>query len=381
MLMHKSIRLGACAFAVTLGALVWAWGGEHEVITRAAIRALPEDTARIIGPEREALAAVYCKFPDVNWACYGRWGGGMGDPQAPRFGDTRREWEVSCYCLWDPVLQKGEFYPHAAPYSYECCPRYFARAVDSLRKGKLEDGVRFLGVLLHYAQDTGAFAHLQPIHRNCKVRPLSLITADGYRPKMLGSDGEQASRTLQQRLKELVAFTEKQMAPLLRTAGVDMEQVRQRCSKQTMPPEVVAAVKKVLAERPEEFNRATLACAEACMRLSADVLLTAVTLGQSGEPQPSPAAPRGNLAFNGSFEEDDGDGVPDGWFANWLDPTDRIGRARRYRAGWHWERHVRLGAWSVLLLWAPKKGLEWKQTWPKATRVRPGEKYRLTVWA
>lgn len=140
---------------------------------------------------------------------------------------------------------------------------------------------------------------------------------------------------------------------------------------------MLAALKK---ERAEEWNALTLAaCLESC-RACADILHTLLRLGPATIPEP-PVPPAGkNLLFNPSFEEDDGDGVPDGWAAGWPDPTDRVGRAEWYRVGTHWARHVHGGERSLLLLWAPEKGLEWRQSWPRAVRVRPGERYECIGW-
>ncbi len=57
-----------------------------------------------------------------------------------------------------------------------------------------------------------------------------------------------------------------------------------------------------------------------------------------------------------------------------------MGRAEWYRGGTHWEKHVHGGSHSTLVLWPPKQGIRWQQTWPKAVRVRPGETYRGSVW-
>ena len=64
-----------------------------------------------------------------------------------------------------------------------------------------------------------------------------------------------------------------------------------------------------------------------------------------------------NLVFNPSFEEDDGDRVPDGWCVGWLDTFDRMGRAEWYPAKTHWENHVKTGQYSALIsVFAPKAG-------------------------
>jgi hypothetical protein len=64
----------------------------------------------------------------------------------------------------------------------------------------------------------------------------------------------------------------------------------------------------------------------------------------------------------------------------WLDLNDRVGRAEWYLRQTHWEGHVKSGNRSLLLLWSPKKGLEWRPTWRRAIRVNPGEKYRASAW-
>ena len=63
-----------------------------------------------------------------------------------------------------------------------------------------------------------------------------------------------------------------------------------------------------------------------------------------------------------------------------MDLDDRVGRAEWYVAGTHWDKPVKSGQRSVLLLWAPAKGLEWRQTWRHALHVNSGERYRGTVW-
>ncbi|MBM4083062.1 MAG: hypothetical protein FJ278_25360 [Planctomycetes bacterium] len=147
-----------------------------------------------------------------------------------------------------------------------------------------------------------------------------------------------------------------------------------------MPPAAVKAVAAIRAQREADFRAAALDCANECARACADTLHTALAFAPKPRPEPPPPPSSVNLVFNPSFEEDDGDGVPDGWCVGWLDLEDRVGRAERYRAGTHWDKPVRTGQFSALILWPPQKGLEWRQTWRRALRVRPGEKYRVAAW-
>lgn len=361
-----------------LPTLAFGWGGEHEWITEAAIGVLSQTDQDHIGIEKAALEHFYCEFPDINWPCYGEWGFGVGDPKLPRFADKRREWEVSFYCGGDPVLRTGKRYPHMPPHCYEAVGMLFPKAVESLQTGRHEDGIRFLGAMLHYVEDSGSFAHIQPVHRVCHVLDAKTIRADNFTPQFLGRDPEAVAN----RVRELVRWTEQRAATLLENTGITFEEARQLAAKETMPSRVVDAVKKMRSEKPEAFDATMLDCANECVRACADVIHTTLVLGRERLAQ-SPVAgiATKSLVFNPSFEDDDGDGVPDGWYVGYLDLDDHAGRAERYRAKTHFEPHVRTRDFSVLILWAPAKGLEWRPSFPRAVKVSAGDKYSGSVWA
>jgi len=357
------------------------WGGEHHTITAAAIDCLPPDEQEYLRPERSALVGPYSSFPDANWSCYGQWGGGTGDPKAPRMPDKRRLWEISVYCQWDPVLQKGRAYAHAPPQSWEAAGVYFRSAAQALGQGRLEDGCRFLGVMLHYVEDSGSFPHVQPIHRSFHVKATRNIRLEGYAPRLLGSTIDEAAKALPGRVQKLTQWTEQRLAPLLATVGMPLDEAKGLASKQTLPSAVAEAVKRLRAQKPDEFEAAATDCANECTRACADAIHSALAFAQKPYVEPQPPAVNVNLVFNPSFEQSEGDGFPTGWCVGWLDLSDRTGRAERYRGGTHWEKHAKTGTHSALVLWPPEQGIEWQQTWPKAVRVRPGQKYRGSVWA
>lgn len=356
------------------------WGGEHHRITQAAIAVLPAEEQRRLAPETPALVATYCGFPDVNWPCYGEWGGGTGNAEATRFPDTRREWEVSYYCGWDPVLRTGKGYPHAPPGSCEAASSLFLKAAAAYAEGRNEDGARFLGAMLHYIQDSGSFPHVQPMHRNFHVKNQAAIGVVGYTPTVLGDTPLAAAQALAERVRRLTEWTETRGGPLLEAAGMPLAEAKRLCARETMVPAVVTAVESLRSGKPAEFEAAALECANECTRACADAIHSALTLAPNAAAEPPPPTGR-NLVFNASFEEDDGDRVPDGWYIGWLDLADHAGRAELYRAGTHWEKHVHTGQSSALLLWAPAPGLEWRQTWRRAIRVRPGETFHAAAWA
>lgn len=378
---HASVMLVLAAAIVCYRVpAAYPWAGEHHRITDVAIAALPSEGQEYLRAERSILVECYCTFPDINWPCYGQWGSGAGDPRAPRMPDTRRLWEVSFYTGWDPVLKKGKGYPHAPPQSWEAAEVSFLRAAHALREGRLEDGCRYLGVMLHYIQDSGSMPHVQPIHRNFHVKATEAIRLEGYAPRLLGKTPEEASQSLSARVRELTEWTEQRLAGLFESVGVPIEDTKRLSARQLMAPAVIEAVTRLQTEKPAEFDAAATDCANQCARACADAIHSALAFAQKPYAPPEPNPADVNLVFNPSLENGEDDDGPAGWVVNWLDTLDRAGRAEWYRAGTHWEKHVRTGNRSLLILWPPKKGLQWQQTWPRAIRVRPGEKYRGSVW-
>ena len=377
--MHPRVLAAIAALGFGL-ASAHGWGGEHSCITAAAVEALPPDHRAAIAPEAAVLARVYCGFPDVNWACYGEWGGGNADPSLPRLPDLRREWDISFYCGSDPVLQKGKHYPHQSPQSLEAVAVHFGKTVEALQAGRLADGARFAGVMFHYIQDSGSFPHIMPIHRAFHTRNPDGIRIAGYEPRQLGNTPAEAAAALTARVRKLVDWTEQRLAPLLAEAGVSLDEARRLASKEGLPAAVTRAVAKLRADKPADYDAATLDCANECARVCADALHTALAFAPRPLPPPAENRPDTNLVFNPSFETGDGDRAPEGWCIGWLDLNDHTGRAEWYRAGTHWDKPVKTGTRSAMLLWTPQKGLEWRQTWRRAVPVNAGETYRAAAW-
>jgi hypothetical protein len=372
--------LAATATACMSLASAYGWGGEHNYITAAAVEALTDNNRSVIAPETAALARVYCEFPDLNWPCYGEWGGGNADPRLPRFPDTRREWDISFYCGWDPVLQKGRHYPHQPPQSLEAAARHFERTVDVLRAGHLADAARSAGVMFHYVQDSGSFPHIQPIHRAFHTKNLKAIGVAGYAPRQLGQTPAEAAAALTSRARALVDWTERRLAPLLADAGLPLDEAKRLCTKEVLPAAVTRAVTRLRAEKPADYETAALDCANECVRVCADALHSALALTPRPLPLPAPHKPGVNLVFNPSFEIGEGERAPEGWCTGWFDLADRVGRAEWYSAGTHWNKPVKTGRHSAMLLWTPQKGLEWRQTWRRAVPVEAGETYHGSAW-
>jgi len=345
------------------------------------VAALPPEQQAFLAPEAHALTSLYCTFPDLNWPNQGQWGAGDGDPAGARFPDTRREWGISAYCDWDPVLGVGKGYPHAPPASYEAAAVHSRRALEALRDGKYEDGIRICGVLLHYVEDSGSFPHLQPFHRSAQLHGLTDAALGDYQPRRLTDDPEQAPEQVAQRVRELVEFAEQRLSAAFEGTGLTLDRAKALCEKELTPAEVMSFVADFRKEHPDRWQALVQDAGRESGRASADVLHTLLSLAPLQAPPAPEPVPGANLVSNPSFEDDDGDGVPDGWVVGWLDLQDRVGRAEWYASGTHWGSNAHTGRHCVLLLWPPaERGLEWRQAWPQAIRVRPGDKYDCSAW-
>lgn len=233
----------------------------------------------------------------------------------------------------------------------------------------------------HEIVNDGELIHAMPATRSCHTKSLDVIQAEDYVPRRLGQTPTEAAAALVARVRGLAEWTEERLDLLLTEAGVTMEEAKTLSGQELMPARTVDAVAKLRKERRNEFDAVTRDCANEAVRVCADALYSALAFAPSPPAAPVPNALKTNLVFNPSFEEDNGDGVPDGWYVGWLDLSDRVGRAEWYRDKTHWNSLVKTGQRSVLLLWVPEKGLEWRQSWRHAIRCSGGETYCGTAWA
>lgn len=325
---------------------------DHIWMTFAAVEVLSDEEKKFLEPELELLITGYCGFPDINWSLYGEWGGWSGYPEEGRYPDTRREWNISWYMDCDPAAGTGRRYDHCSPDLYYACKMFFKKSIDSFRNGKHQDGVILLGILAHYLEDEATFGHMQALHRGEKF-DFSLIDIKGYKPKVLGRNLDSALTAIEKRAREITAFVNEKNL-LLRQAIKDGNRA--------------------------EFQKIHLECNKEGAKATADMLRTAICL--AGEKSPVKTVPFGtNLIKNPSFEDDDGSGMPEKWFINWRNLKDKTGRALWEKKLNRNTRNSHTGKGSASIMWAPEEGIEWKQRWPEAIYVSPGEKYYLTGWA
>ena len=358
----------------------WAWGLQHSWITEEAVGILSETDRDAMGIESHALIHHYCEFPDMNWMTYGVWGGGVGDPSMPRFPDARREWNISYYCNWNPYLRTGKNYPHAPPAAYEAVNVHFRRAAQAIQEGNRVEAMRIAGVMLHYIQDSGSFPMVQPIHRKFNFAHEQMPELRDYAPRVLGATPEECGAALSRELKVMVEATITRVDEIAVKRGLPVSESIELCKKELMSPKVRRFVTDWVADDPESFEKSAVDCADLCSRLCADAL---ASLLQFSTPEKVSEIPIGKeLLFNGSFESDeDGDAFPDGWWIDWKDLNDKAGRVKSYSAGTHFERPVKDGTRSILVMFPPQAGIGITQTWRQALRVKEGQGFEASVAA
>lgn len=334
-------------------------GGDHSWMAYAAFRALSAEDQAWYGPEIAPFISTYTHLPDCNWNNYGEFGGWSGLPDEPRTPDTRREWELSEFTGNNANTGAGRRFGHDPAGLYAAVPWYLPRLLERLRGAAAEQppdqfmqALIQLGCFSHLVQDCGTFPATQALHRSAHF-DLTRISLDGYTPRELSREANALEGVVLGRAKALVACCDEQ-APALRAA-------------------------QQAGDAAAETRIRAACCNEAC-KLLADLYHTLACLVG---PAPRPAAPElgRNLVLNPEVEEEDpGERLPRHWVVGYGDLTDRVGRAL-------WEgqisRNARLahsGRHSLKLMWTPGKGLEWRQTWPSAVRVREGEYYAAAAW-
>lgn len=229
----------------------WGWG-PHVEITKAAQNVVPdaERWKHELGEANWADLSKYCLLPDQR-------GRDLGDFYADDYLLTR---------------ETPQHIRHVMPFVKEAFAPSFRRALQALRTETPVNASRQLGALIHFVEDAGAPPHAKeqcPYHTKMEnwVRA-EQITIDGYQPRLLGNNDDEALAGLLQRVAELVEFSKaraERALPLVQQTSPDRAQVE-----------------AILLESALESARAT-----------ADVLHTVLTLGLA--PQPDGAGLAGTV--------------------------------------------------------------------------------------
>ncbi len=314
----------------------------HSLITRSALNCLPQNARNFYFPESEFLISAYCGLPDINWEWYGTFLDDTSRPADIRLPDSRREWNCTEYCERDAIKdhKRTQFRQHEPPDSVEAVEYFTKRALGEFRAGNYIDGVRRLGVALHYLQDCGSPSHAACIHNeyHTKMETLpdpSKILNLTYAPKSVTDFTKRAS--------ELVDFS------LSRA-----RKIYEACKNNTI----------------SLVSSDILDCAHESARATADVLYTVWTLVKDNISSQYPDIPLNtNLLENSSFRDDpnsDPD-VPKGWVWCWYDLTDRYGKI-----SWDTETNLN-GNPSIRIENSPIAGIECRLPWSKLLHVQPSQ--------
>lgn len=195
---HPEIVL-ACVLSALASAPVFAWG-PHPRITQAALASLGSNAAlaRVLGTETPGLAR-HCWCPDI-WMQFTA--DGYSDdfllfPKRPAHLGTSHAFRTA----------DGSMGAH----SRELFETYFRRALQALRTETPANAARWVGVLTHFTEDTGAPPHAiresGPLHGPMEQWvDEKLISIDGYTPAVLGNDDESAFEGYWQRQERLNRF-------------------------------------------------------------------------------------------------------------------------------------------------------------------------------
>lgn len=353
-----------CIVVLVLQRDCFAWGfdigGEHIAMTWAAVQVLGSATLAWLGTQAVKLYKVYCGYPDFNWARYGTltgeespWSDSIVGKRVP---DKRRDWNASRYCLYDEAAKSGEFVGHGPPASVSMARKLLGIAMEELKAGRFVEGVRYVGAAIHYAQDSASIPHAAgvkgpgPLHGLMEsVKQKDLIRIDGYQPRPLGANEEDALAAFDRQLHDLVASSASR-APALRS----------------------------LSEAGRADDMDPLVAEQACelARFTADVITTLGALAPEHCRASVPDPKRGsNLVANGSFEQSSvGDGHPDAWVRDWCDLNDTEAALEYLRD------RGRSGSSCVSVAQAPAAGAEWRTRWADAVPVAPGQRFRASGW-
>lgn len=260
----RAFFLAASATILTLWhpSTVQAWSEPHNVITHAAIKALPDWQQQWLGKEADALGDSYCMIPDNVYT---------DKANAKYAAMDSRPGEVYLRILHVPEQQQ-EYLPVI---------RYFMnKAVEAVRADNTGDAARYMGTICHLLEDYGSPSHTVPGDNMFTLLQQFLpateamkdqlmhgpiesgeITVDisGYQPALLGTSVDEAAWRLMHRVHEGIINARSTTIPIMQAlyaqdkAGVVKGQVKAA----TMDTKVVAdALHTILCLGTQKFEPA-----------------------------------------------------------------------------------------------------------------------------
>ncbi|HBE02251.1 MAG: hypothetical protein A2096_04685 [Spirochaetes bacterium GWF1_41_5] len=355
-------------------AIVFCWGGpEHEAITSAAVRILDPQTAAFFGVGLYKLVKMFCKLPDMNWQNYGSCI--KKNNNCEILPDTRRDWNISYYCEFDELTGKGSYFLHGPEignrllsmpderstisfekklFGHTGVHFFLKKACTALDKADLYSSHRYIGIALHYLEDSTPPPHTlgieggsNPLHHAMeKINNPARITAGNYKP-------------------EKIAGTVKELCRKAAQIAADNAREAQNIARQSR--------ELVESGKINEAEMLSLRCAEISARAAADILFTVAELYKKRKFKVK--AGKGNLVKNPSLALDsDYDGLPDNWVREWTDT----------RECWEMHRYDRVSMHSgracLKMFNTSAAGVSWRTNWDSAIIHFPGKNYSFSGW-
>jgi hypothetical protein len=192
--MKKScLLLVVFLLAASVPSMAW---GPHTRITQAAMDSLGADDAFT-----SYLGALASRMPAYSW---------MGDYQ----GGYMTEPDGSIYYADDYLLYPGvtKHVSHMCPDVQAVLEQHYLRAVQALRTETPANAARWVGSLLHFAEDCGAPPHAAGVYGPAHGPMEQWVSDDqidlhGYSPRLLGAGRDEALSRCMKRIRELIAYS------------------------------------------------------------------------------------------------------------------------------------------------------------------------------
>lgn len=195
-----------------------AWSEPHKAITRAAIETLPEWQKALLSEEAALIAEDYCLIPDHVFS----------DPSVAKFA-MREDQPKEIYRL-------NLHLPAQQSENLETLRYFFGKAVSSFRDNNIKDAARYMGTVCHQIEDYGSPSHTMPgdnmftllqqflppsegmrdvlLHGPVESGTLNL-TLTGYKPRLLGTDVNEAAWRLMHRIHEGIINARSTTIPII----------------------------------------------------------------------------------------------------------------------------------------------------------------------
>jgi hypothetical protein len=192
--MSLKYRAGVAFLVMTLAPMALAWG-PHPEITQAALDRLGTNHPLILrlGAEAQRLTN-YCWLADFK--------------RLP-FREPGEDFYADDYLLFPGMTTHLD---HICPEVRKTYEPYFERALQALRTENGTNAARWIGSLLHFAEDTGSPPHAAEYRGDVHIKMENWVDAKkiriaDYTPKLLGDTPNAAKSGFVRRMNGLIEFS------------------------------------------------------------------------------------------------------------------------------------------------------------------------------